>query len=221
MASRSSHIRLVTPPGRKPAKGGETTAAWSLLVRRAQAGDVSAFEELIRAHQGAIYAFAVAQVRNTAEAADMTQDALIKAFRKLRTYRFEAPLRTWLLQITRNTCRDRLRQRQSVEEGKRRYAQLYDPDPPRDPEAQLRAHRDTERVHAALARVEPLFRETLILFDLQGLSYQEVAEVSGVPLGTVKSRLARGREALRKVLCEMNRVDGLRITAQGGEEKTP
>lgn len=200
MAPRNPQIRLVEGSANAQAPGAGPAETWSRLVRRAQGGDVEAFERLTREHQGAVFAFAVAQLGDAAEAADAAQEALIKAFRKLRTYRFEAPFRTWLLQITRNACRDRHRKRQAVAEGARRYARLHQPEAPTSPEEALRAREVAERVHRALAEVDPLFREVVILFDLRGQSYQEVADICGIPVGTVKSRLARGREALRLAL---------------------
>jgi len=221
MPTEKPHIRLLGPITREAAPCAETRAAWSLLVRLAQAGDVPAFEQLIREHQGAVYVFAAALLRHSADAADVAQESLIKAFRKLKTYRFEAPLRTWLLQITRNTCTDRLRSRQARDEAARRYSRLYQPEPAPDPEARLWAQRDTERVHEALARIDPLFREVVILFDLQELSYKEVAQICGIPLGTVKSRLARGRDALRRALSEDRDPLGHVADRPSGEDESP
>jgi RNA polymerase sigma-70 factor (ECF subfamily) len=172
-------------------------------VRAAQQGDVAAFESLVREHQGAVYAFAVAQLGDPHEARDAAQEALVKAFRRLDTYRFAAPFRTWLLQITRNGCHDRQRRQRSRREGLQRLrAQGAPADPPLSPERELQARETTARVHEALARIDPLYREVIVLFDLQGRSYPEIAEICSIPLGTVKSRLGRGREALRRIFGE-------------------
>jgi RNA polymerase sigma-70 factor (ECF subfamily) len=85
----------------------------------------------------------------------------------------------------------------------RRYQERGDrADPPPDPERAARAREATERIHRALQRVDPVFREVVVLFDLQGHSYQEIAAICGIPIGTVKSRLGRGREALRRAVLE-------------------
>ncbi|MDY0000470.1 MAG: RNA polymerase sigma factor [Polyangia bacterium] len=196
-------------------------STWSVLVRRAQRGDVPAFVRLAEEHQGALFAFATAQLGDPSEAGDVAQEALVKAFRKLKTYRFEAPFRTWLLQIARNVCIDLFRKRQATAEGVRRYARLGTEDSPPDPEAQARAHEVAEEVHAALGAVDPLFREVVILFDLQGHSYHEVADICGVPIGTVKSRLSRGREALRIALKERGHLEIPRGARGREEKKTP
>lgn len=216
MTLRKPHIRLVEPGAPSPADQG--TSTWSVLVQRAQRGDPAAFVRLTQEHQGAVFAFAVAQLGDPTEACDAAQEALVKAFRKLKTYRFEAPFRTWLLQITRNACRDQFRKRQASAEGVRRYAQLCSAEPAQDPESQARAREVAVEVHSALASVDPLFREVVILFDLQGHSYQEVADICGIPLGTVKSRLARGREALRLALKERGRLE-IPSGSPGREEK--
>lgn len=194
---------------------------WSERVRTAQQGDVVAFESLVREHQGAVYAFAVAQLGDLHEARDAAQETLVKAFRRLDTYRFAAPFRTWLLQITRNGCRDRQRRQRTRRLGLQRLrAQGAPADPPVNPERELQAREATARVHEALAHIDPLYREVIVLFDLQGRSYPEIAEICGIPLGTVKSRLSRGREALRRVLLGSNE-EATRPNAEHSIETPP
>ncbi len=217
MPRKRPDIRLVdapapaaTPPAPRDreAPPPQGRAAWSARVRAAQRGDVAAFEQLVREHQGAVYAFAVTQLSDPTEARDAAQEALVKAYRRLDSYRFAAPFRTWLLQITRNACLDRLRQRRAQREGLRRYTVGREQqEPPPDPERSARAREATERIHQALSRIDPVFREVVVLFDLQGHSYQEIASICGVPLATVKSRLGRGREALRQAVLELAESD--------------
>jgi RNA polymerase sigma-70 factor (ECF subfamily) len=177
------------------------------LVRRSQQGDVAAFERLIAAHVALVRRFARAFAHTTELAADLAQDALVKVYRSIGGYRFQSSFSTWLYAIVRNVYLDDARSRA----GKERAAERplgpggVDADPTADPDA-LRADRRLEReetrrlVWAAIGEVPPEFRTTLVLFDIEGLSYEEIAVIEGAPLGTVKSRLSRGREHLRRVL---------------------
>ena len=209
MRTKGTHIKLVEAekalnapkahPSLEVADGG---ADWAALVRRASAGDLAAFEQLAGRHYQAVFAFALGLARDPAEAADVAQEALVKAFRKLDTYRFVASFRSWLLQITRNTFRDRLRQKQQfrakIQHLADHTAQAGSP----DPEKLLMDKQISRHLHGALMRVEPQFREVVVLFDLQGFAYREIAEICGVPMGTVKSRLRRGRDRLRQLLVD-------------------
>jgi RNA polymerase sigma-70 factor (ECF subfamily) len=216
MRTTPPHIKLVEPPSGGPADPRATTAEahWAALVKRAQTGDVAAFERLAGEHYQAVFAFAVGLAGDPTEAADVAQEALLKAFRKLPGYRFAASFRTWLLQVTRNTFRDRIRAQQQQRAKVRRWVEREVPSVPPDPEQALAAKQLGSRVHAALARLEPQFREVVVLFDLQGLAYREIAEICGVPMGTVKSRLKRGRDGLRQLLVA-DGVVGRRVGSDG------
>ena len=176
--------------------------AWSTLVAQAQQGDIAAFEQLVGAHYEALYAFGTALCNDPVEGADIAQEALIKAFRKIKTYRYAAPFKTWLLQIARNTFLDRVRHQRQLQAKVERYARVETQASPPDPESQLLEQQQSAQIHAALEAVPMPFREVVILFDLHGHSYQEIAEVCSVPMGTVKSRLRRGRDALRRALAD-------------------
>lgn len=177
------------------------------LVRRSQQGDVAAFERLIAAHVALVRRFARAFAHTPELAADLAQDALVKVYRSIGSYRFQSSFSTWLYAIVRNAYLDDARSRA----GKERAAERplgpggLDTDPTSDPDA-LRADRRLEReetrrlVWAAIGEVPPEFRTTLVLYDIEGLTYEEIAVIEGAPLGTVKSRLSRGREHLRRVL---------------------
>lgn len=175
---------------------------WAALVRRAQQGDVAAFERLASDHYTAVFSFSMALVGDRAEASDIAQEALIKAYRKLASYRFAASFRSWLLQIARNTFRDRLRQRQQQSLKRQRMADRAVAEAPADPEQQLMDKQVGQQLYAALGRLKPEFREVVVLFDLQGFAYREIAEICDVPMGTVKSRLRRGRDGLRQLLVQ-------------------
>jgi RNA polymerase sigma-70 factor (ECF subfamily) len=177
------------------------------LVRRAQQGDVAAFERLIAAHVALVRRFARAFAHTTELAADLAQDALVKVYRSIGGYRFQSSFSTWLYAIVRNVYLDDARSRAGRERAAERPLgpNGVDADPTADPDA-LRADRRLEReetrrlVWTAIGEVPPEFRTTLVLFDIEGLSYEEIAVIEGAPLGTVKSRLSRGREHLRRVL---------------------
>ena len=172
------------------------------LVRKAQRGDVSAFEQLARDHYQQLFAFAMGFADGPADASDITQDALVKAYRKIGSYRFASSFSTWLLQIARNSYLDRARQRQQHRTKLQRYANLAPASHPATPEQALADKQRRQSILRALHRVDPKFREVVVLFDLEGLNYKEIATVCSIPMGTVKSRLRRGRDALCKALIQ-------------------
>ncbi len=174
----------------------------ALLVREAQRGNIAAFESLAKEHYQKLFAFAMGFADNEAEASDIAQDALVKAYRNIGSYRFAASFSSWLLQIARNSFRDRIRQKQQLRAKHQRFADLAPQSQPATPEQALMEKESHAAIHRAIGRMDPKFREVVILFDLQGLPYQEIAEVCGIPMGTVKSRLRRGRDALCKLLME-------------------
>jgi len=175
-------------------------------VRRAQAGDVRAFERLVGAHIGQVRRFARAFTHNDADADDLAQEALVKVYRAIGGYRLEASFSTWLYMVVRNAFLDHQKSRG----GRERAAEApltagaaeagAGDEPPRLADAQLQAAEERARLWASLARVPEDFRTAVVLFDIEGLSYEEIAAILRVPLGTVKSRLKRGRDHLRAVL---------------------
>ncbi|HEV3032198.1 MAG TPA: sigma-70 family RNA polymerase sigma factor [Polyangia bacterium] len=177
------------------------------LVRRAQQGDVSAFERLIGEHLPLVRRFARAFAREQEGAADLAQDALLKVYRSIGGYRFQSSFSTWLYAIVRNVYLDDARSRAGRDRAAERPLgpTAVDADPTADPEAP-RADRRLEReelrrlVWDALGTIPPEFRATLVLYDIEGLTYEEIAAIENTPLGTVKSRLSRGRGHLRRVL---------------------
>jgi len=149
-------------------------------------------------HLGAAYNLARWLTRSEHDADDVVQDAYLRAFRGFSGYR-GGDARTWLLRIVRNTSYTWLRQRrgETVSEGADELAELPDDDAV-DPEAQLIGQADAARVRTALDTLPVELREAVVLRELEGLSYKEIAEVADIPLGTVMSRLSRGRKHLER-----------------------
>ncbi len=168
------------------------------LVRRYVGGDPRAFEILVERHERRVYNLALRMTGREEDARDATQEAFLSALRKLKTFRGEAAFTTWLHRVTVNACYDLLRKRQ-------RAPLLHDrPDAPPRSEPASPDHADAVDlsldVRAALLEVPQDFRAVLILCDVQDRSYEDVAATLEVPIGTVKSRLHRGRVALGRAL---------------------
>jgi RNA polymerase sigma-70 factor (ECF subfamily) len=172
------------------------------LVERHRRGEREAFEEYYLAHAGLIYNLTLRHCGDPELARDLTQEILLKAFRGLARFRGGSSLKTWTYRICINHCRSRLGRRrpapQALQDEEGRDREIIDSE--RGPEERLLAHEEQRRLAAALPRVDALFREAIVLRDLEGLSYQEIAALLEVPIGTVRSRIARGREQLRAAL---------------------
>ena len=174
------------------------------LAQRHSHGDLRAFDEVYARYAAMVYNLALRLSGDGDEAADLTQEIFLRVFRHLDGFSGRSALKTWIFRVALNHCRDRLSRfrpltlplaEETDEAGGARVA-----DPRRDPEAQAVAADLGRQVARALALLPAPFREAVVLRDLQGLSYQEIAAVLGVRAGTVRSRIARGREQLRHVL---------------------
>ena len=142
-------------------------------------------------------------LRNEADAEDAVQECYLRALRHFDTYRGPA-LKPWLLTILRNVCKSEFARRSAMtaspESRNDEYAEDRPPiwqEPQPSPEAQLLQRRDGETIRRLVAALPPPFREAVVLRDINNLSYREIAEVAGIPVGTVMSRLARARSMLR------------------------
>ena len=181
------------------------------LVRAAAGGDTEAFERLVRTYENKIYHLALRMCGSADEAADIAQEAFLAAWRGLPSFRGEANFATWLYRLTSNAAIDYLR-RQKKERGD---MSLDDEDLGLDavdtgPGPQDAAERTEVRtaVAAGLQQLSEGHRQVLVLREIQGLSYEEIADVLEVDLGTVKSRISRARTALRKILLENGNLSG-------------
>lgn len=172
------------------------------LAERHRWGDASAFEEVYRAHAEMVYNLALRLSGDPDRAADLSQEVFLRVFRHLGKFRGRSSLKTWIYRVTVNHCRSRLGRRRlpvrSLDDDDGRFERVADFR--RSPEERAMAG-DAERVlQAALAELPVAFREAVVLRDVEGLAYEEIAEVLGARIGTVRSRIARGRRALREVL---------------------
>ncbi len=168
----------------------QTTTTDTALVERVQRGDHHAFAELIRRHDRSLRALAQRLLRSPERVDDALQDAYLKAFRRIGTFRHDATVATWLYRITYNTCLDELRRRPSVAVSD---VELDRPTAERGP-----AERAVARMEAAdvLGRLTPEVRAAVVVVHGYGYDYAEASRILGVPVGTVGSRLHRARRPL-------------------------
>ena len=173
------------------------------LVERHRCGDLQAFDEVYARFAEMVYNLAARLSGNRDEAADLTQEIFLRIYRHLGSFGGRSTLKTWVFRIAVNHCRDRLSRHvppmQSIDDGTEEEG-VPIADPSRGPEELAVAADEGRRVAEGLARLPSVFREAVVLRDLEGLSYEEIAEVLGVRVGTVRSRIARGREQLRLFL---------------------
>lgn len=172
------------------------------LIRAAQQGELRPFNQLILTYQGIAYNVAYRIVNDSDAAADVTQDSFVKAFKSIRQYR-GGSFKAWLLRIVTNTCYDLLRARQRrptnsledlMEDPERAPKMIHDGE---GPEERVLRSELGDIIQKGIATLPEDQRVVLVLSDIEGFSYQEIAEVTGTELGTVKSRLSRGRVKLR------------------------
>jgi RNA polymerase sigma-70 factor, ECF subfamily len=185
--------------------GDDIHARDRALVQRAAAGDLEAFNQLVVLYQDYLFAITVRVVRDRDAAADAVQEAFFSVYRNLDRFRGDS-FRSWLTRIALNAATDVLRYR------KRRPADPYPEweddawQPPADeadnPERQALRRNAGRILSQALGRITADQRAAIVLYDVEGYDYQEIAELTGVSLGTVKSRIHRGRLALRDLLAD-------------------
>ncbi|OFX17844.1 MAG: hypothetical protein A2Z18_09895 [Armatimonadetes bacterium RBG_16_58_9] len=179
------------------------------IVDRVLAGDTESFAVLVDRYQDRIYSAVLNYVYNPDDAVDITQEAFVKAFIKLRSFNSSSAFYTWIYRIAVNAAIDFLRKRksrpaESLDDGK--YTQAgFEPvstDPGSDPERVLARSDDRRALRSAIAALSDKLRSAIVLHDVEGLSQEEVAEILNVPVGTVKSRVSRARAELRYLLRE-------------------
>ena len=183
------------------------------LVQTAVAGREASFEELVRRYQRPIAAYVYRMVGDYDAALDLTQEVFIKVYNSLARYRAEFKFSTWIYKIAHNAAIDHLR-RHAVRQqtltgsvdGERREATIESRRPTPEQESERKERRS--EIESVVQLLQPSYRELIVLRHSHDLSYDEIAEVTGLPLGTVKNRLFRAREAMRELLVERG-IDGL------------
>jgi RNA polymerase sigma-70 factor (ECF subfamily) len=178
------------------------------LIQDAQRGDLDAFNQLVLAYEGLAYNVAWRLLSDPAATADATQDAFISAYRSIKRYR-GGSFKAWLLRIVTNACYDELRRqaRRPIvdlevedEQGEPMDAPAWLADPGESPEELAERVELGEAIRRCLEDLETEFRLALVLVDIQGFDYAEAAQSIEAPMGTLKSRLARGRQRMQECL---------------------
>jgi RNA polymerase sigma factor (sigma-70 family) len=177
------------------------------LIASARQGDGRAFNQLVLLYQSMVYNLAYRILGDADAAADATQDAFIKAFKAMRKFR-GGSFKAWLLRIVTNACYDQLRVKQrrptdslddlDIEQDHLRFLR----DPAERPDELLERQQLNQMIQAGIGTLPSDQRVVVVLSDVQGLSYQEIAEAAGLSVGTVKSRLSRGRAKVRDYLVQ-------------------
>ncbi|MFZ5471108.1 MAG: RNA polymerase sigma factor [Myxococcota bacterium] len=182
----------------------------AMLVSRLRRKDPTAFELLVRAHQDRVFDFCVRMLADREEAHDAVQDIFVNIHQNLERFRMDAKLSTWIFRISKNHCLNRLKylkrrgRGRSDEFGEVSEGVLNEAvGAPQKPDEALQAARERQLVQKAIARLDEDHRVLVALRDIEGLSYDEIMEITELPEGTVKSRLHRAREKLVGILAEL------------------
>lgn len=184
------------------------------LIARLKAGEMDAFDELVEEYQALVYALALRVLNDAEDARDATQETFLKVYRHFAHFRGEASLKTWICRIAINQARSTERWWRRRQRGQTSSLDaplgLFDDDertagellasPAATPEAEALSHERGRQIERALGQLKKDFRVAVILRDIEGLAYEEIAYVTEVSVGTVKSRIARGREMLRAIV---------------------
>jgi len=185
-----------------------------LLIERAKSGDVESFETLIRNHQSYAYNIAYRMIGNEEDAKDAAQEALIKVFKNLKAFKGDSAFSTWLYRIVMNSCKDLLRKRKPNEisidktyETDEGEVHMELQDDSNDPVTLYEQSEVRVTIESALEELPDNYKSVVVLREIQGLSYDEIAEIEDIPVGTVRSRINRGRRILREILKDKLRTN--------------
>jgi RNA polymerase sigma-70 factor (ECF subfamily) len=198
-------VALATP-------GDLRAATETQFIERLTRGDAAAFELLVNERSGEIYGLLYRLTENSEEARDLTQETFLRAFQSIDRFRGDSDLKTWIYRIAINQARNRWRwwrrrRRDSTVSidstdvnGRPTLAATLRADSASDPEQETLAHERERALRTALGGLRRIYREAVVLRDIEGFSYEEIAATLEISVGTVKSRLARGRQELRRKL---------------------
>lgn len=180
------------------------------LMKRVASDDEAAFEQLVTAFEAAVYNLAFSSLRHRQDAEDVTQEVFLRLWRTRGSFRGECSVRTYVMHIAHNAITDSLRRRVSravtnlpddVDDSDVPHRELADPT---DLQAEYIQHEREQAVRRAINNLDTNTRELIIMRDINGMSYADIAEATGVPIGTVKSRLSRARDQLKESLKKGN-----------------
>lgn len=198
------------------------------IVRKVLGGDANAFETLVLEYEKNVYNIALRMTGNSEDAADMTQEAFIKAYNSLQSFRGDSKFSVWLYRIVSNVCLDFLRSKNrrptvslSVEDDDGEDAQLDVADESQLPELLLDRKLTRDSVRRGLDSLPPDYRQILLLREIQGLSYDEIAQALSLEVGTVKSRIFRARKRLCTFLIDDGNISDFSSSGKmkGGESQ--
>ena len=185
-----------------------SSAPESTLISAAQRGDLEAFNQLVLRYQNLLFGIALRLLNDEDVASDAVQEALISAFRRFHTFRGDS-LRSWLARVVVNACYDEMRKKRRQHsiplehynaEGDEIETSYWLVDAQADPELQFETTELEGAIQRSLNKLPPIYRLMLVLVDIEGMSYEEAAMAAHIPVGTVKSRLARARLQMQKSL---------------------
>ena len=198
------------------------------IVRKVLGGNTNAFETLVLEYEKNVYNIALRMTGNSEDAADMTQEAFIKAYNSLQSFRGDSKFSVWLYRIVSNVCLDFLRSKNrrptvslSAEDDDGEDAQLDVADESQSPELLLDRKLTRDSVRRGLDSLPPDYRQILLLREIQGLSYDEIAQALSLEVGTVKSRIFRARKRLCTFLIDDGNISDFSSSGKmkGGESQ--
>ena len=178
------------------------------LVERARSGDIEAFEKLIEGCQKKVFNIAFRMIGNYDDANELAQEVFLKAFRSIKKFKGDSLFSTWIYKVTANVCLDEIRRRKNkrvfsldeeVEYGDGDLKRQI-PDNAPTPDVEVEINEIKKVVNKSIQELPNDYKSIIILRDIQGLSYDEISKIFDCPEGTVKSRINRARQALKKIL---------------------
>ena len=185
-----------------------------VLIKKAQSGDDGAFESLVRTYESFVYNVAYQSLKSADDAFDVSQEVFIKVYRSLGSFRGDCKFSTWIYRIAVNVIKDFLRSKsnklktvsvyETDAEGEEHHIEIADDSVSSDPIASYEKKERAALVREAIASLTEDQRNVIVLRDMEGYTYEEISEMLYLDIGTVKSRINRGRNAIKKFLTERN-----------------